>query len=140
MSSQPNLPSYADVDDKKAEISHAETVPTLSKEDDLKRVHAVQAEDDAARILAEAETTEFSVEDDKRVLRKIDLWVLTPMILIYTIQQMDKSSVSYAAVFGLQKATGLHGTMYPWLSSIVYIMQLIIQPVSVLPALFLCEN
>lgn len=82
----PSPPEYNEDMEKKVEIAHQETLPTLSKEDDIKRVHATQAEDDAARILAEAETTEFDVADDKRVLRKIDLWVLTPMILIYTIQ------------------------------------------------------
>lgn len=44
--------------------------------------------------------------------------------------QMDKSSVSYAAVFDLQKHTNLHGTQYSWLSSVVYCSQLVCQPIS----------
>lgn len=43
---------------------------------------------------------------------------------------MDKSSVSYAAVFDLQKHTNLHGTQYSWLSSVVYCAQLVCQPIS----------
>jgi hypothetical protein len=43
---------------------------------------------------------------------------------------MDKSSVSYAAVFNLQTETGLVGTQYSWLSSIVYVAQLVCQPLS----------
>lgn len=48
----------------------------------------------------------------------------------YFIQQMDKSSVSYAAVFDLAKHTNLHGTQYSWLSSVVYCAQLVCQPIS----------
>lgn len=47
-----------------------------------------------------------------------------------TAPQMDKSSVSYAAVFELQKETGLHGSQYSWLSSVVYCAQLVCQPIS----------
>lgn len=44
--------------------------------------------------------------------------------------QLDKSSVSYSAVFDLQKETNLHGTQFSWLSSIVYVAQLVCQPLS----------
>lgn len=43
---------------------------------------------------------------------------------------MDKSSLSWAAVFDLQKLTHLHGTEFSWLTSCVYIAQLIAQPLS----------
>lgn len=75
--------------------------------------------DDAAKLLAEAGGhVEYSPADSKRVLRKIDLYVCLPMCLVYCIQQvstrrnctslfldagqLDKSSISYAAVFGIQ--------------------------------------
>lgn len=38
--------------------------------------------------------------------------------------------MSYAAVFDLISATGLHGTQYSWLTSVVYLAQLIFQPLS----------
>jgi len=50
--------------------------------------------------------------------------------LVYFIQQMDKSAVSYAAVFDLQAEAHLVGTEYSWLSSVVYCSQLVCQPVS----------
>ena len=43
---------------------------------------------------------------------------------------MDKSSVSYAAVFNLQKEAHLVGIEYSWLSSVVYCAQLVCQPIS----------
>ncbi|KAL7424634.1 hypothetical protein Q5752_000318 [Cryptotrichosporon argae] len=86
--------------------------------------------DDAARLLQEAGGVEYTQEESKRVLRRIDLYVCLPMCITYFIQQMDKSSVSYAAVFGLQTATGLVGTQYAWLTSAVYLAQLVCQPLS----------
>jgi hypothetical protein len=38
------------------------------------------------------------------------------MCIIYTIQNMDKQSLSYAAVFNLQAETHLVGTEYSWLT------------------------
>ena len=52
------------------------------------------------------------------------------MCLVYWLQQLDKSSVSYAAVFDLRESTGLTGSQYPWLSSSVYVAQLVFQPLS----------
>ncbi|TXT04298.1 hypothetical protein VHUM_04185 [Vanrija humicola] len=86
--------------------------------------------DDAARILAEAGNFEASLEDRKRVLRRIDIYVCIPMCLVYFLQQLDKQSLNYAAVFDLQKETNLHGTQFSWLTSIVYILQLVTQPLS----------
>jgi hypothetical protein len=45
---------------------------------------------------------------------------------IYFCQQLDKSSVSFAANFGLREDANLSGTEYSWLSSIIYFAQLIL--------------
>lgn len=47
---------------------------------------------------------------------------------VYFCQQLDKSSLSFASVFGLKDDAHLHGTEYSWLSSIVYFAQLVFQP------------
>ncbi|GFZ48398.1 hypothetical protein JCM24511_06146 [Saitozyma sp. JCM 24511] len=116
------------------QFEHAEEVvppATLEAGNVKKRFHANHQLDDAKRLLEEAGGQhEFSLEDRKRVLRKIDLFVCVPMCLVYWIQQLDKSSVSYAAVFDLQTATHLIGSQYSWLSSIGYIAQLVAQPLS----------
>jgi len=43
---------------------------------------------------------------------------------IYFCQQLDKSSVSFAANFGLREDANLTGSEYSWLSSIIYFAQL----------------
>ncbi|WVW79035.1 hypothetical protein I302_100998 [Kwoniella bestiolae CBS 10118] len=120
-------------DEKVVQQEHIEVAHTLDPEAGhapAKKGANTQL-DDAARLLAEAGGhVEYTPQESKRVLRLIDLYVCLPMCLVYFIQQLDKSSVSYSAVFGLQKETGLVGTQYSWLSSIVYIAQLICQPLS----------
>ncbi len=90
--------------------------------------------DEAARVLAEAEVDEASItvspEDDRRILRRIDMAVLPAMLLVYFLQQLDKSSISYTAVFNIVDETHLVGSQYSWLSSIVYVAQLVFQPLS----------
>lgn len=51
--------------------------------------------DDAARILHEAGGQhEFSAEDKRRVLRRIDLFVCVPMCITYFIQQVSATYLS----------------------------------------------
>lgn len=73
---------------------------------------------------------DITVEQERAVLRKIDLWVLPVVLMVYFLQQLDKSSLSYTSVFGIVSATNLVGSQYSWLNSIVYVAQLIWQPVS----------
>ncbi|KDN46898.1 hypothetical protein RSAG8_03975, partial [Rhizoctonia solani AG-8 WAC10335] len=73
---------------------------------------------------------EISPEEDAAVLRKVDRWLLPVMLMVYFLQQLDKSSLSYASVFGIVSDTNLVGSQYSWLGSIVYVAQLIWQPIS----------
>ncbi|CAK7214050.1 hypothetical protein SCUCBS95973_002014 [Sporothrix curviconia] len=69
-----------------------------------------------------------SPADNKRILRKIDLVILPIILVVYFLQALDKATLSYASVFGLITDTGLVGTQYSWLGSIVYLAQLVAQP------------
>ncbi|WVQ65513.1 uncharacterized protein L199_003689 [Kwoniella botswanensis] len=86
--------------------------------------------DEAAAYLAQAGPVEYTAEERRAVIRKIDIFVCIPMCLTYFLQQLDKSSLSYAAVFDIQKEANLVGNQYSWLNSIVYFAQLGLQPVS----------
>ncbi|KAF7321795.1 Allantoate permease [Mycena kentingensis (nom. inval.)] len=85
---------------------------------------------DAALKIIGSTRREITAEESAGVLRKIDRWVLSVMLLVYFLQQLDKSSLSYTSVFGIVQETNLVGTQYSWLSSIVYVAQLVWQPVS----------
>jgi len=66
--------------------------------------------------------------DDRRVLRRIDLVILPIMLTVYFLQALDKATLAYASVFGLIDDTHLVGDQYSWLGSIVYLAQLVMQP------------
>jgi hypothetical protein len=72
--------------------------------------------DKAAQLLKEAgHAVVVTPEDNKRILRKIDLAILPIILVIYCLQSLDKTALSYASVFGLVKDTNLVGHEYSWL-------------------------
>jgi hypothetical protein len=85
--------------------------------------------DDALQLIEDmGYSTILTPENNKKVLRKIDLRLLPILLAIYFLQQLDKSTLSYASVFGLIEKAHLHGKMYSWLGSVVYLAQLVFQP------------
>ncbi|KAF2162876.1 hypothetical protein M409DRAFT_68849 [Zasmidium cellare ATCC 36951] len=56
----------------------------------------------------------------KRVVRKIDFWILPLLFVTYNFNFMDKTILSSASVFGLKDSTNLKGSQYSWVSSIFY--------------------
>ncbi|KAH8878618.1 MFS general substrate transporter [Thozetella sp. PMI_491] len=57
---------------------------------------------------------------DKRLLRKIDRYILPIMCLIYGMNYLDKTTLSYSSVMGMIGDLNLQGTNYQWLDSIFY--------------------
>ncbi|KAI5968844.1 hypothetical protein CANMA_002018 [Candida margitis] len=64
---------------------------------------------------------------DKRILRKIDAYLLPVMCLLYCFQFMDKLSTSYSAILGLREELGMVGDMYSWTSTCFYIGYLVFE-------------
>ena len=96
-------------------------------------VEAVSAnlagKDRAAQLLQQVDhPIHVTQADNARVLRKIDLTILPILLTVYCLQYLDKATLSYASVFGLIKDAHLHGEDYSWLGSIVYVAQLVFQP------------
>ncbi|KAG9636468.1 putative MFS allantoate transporter, partial [Aureobasidium melanogenum] len=66
------------------------------------------------------EVIELDEATNKRLLRKID-WNLMPvMCIVYGLNYLDKTTLSYASVMGIKKDTHLEGLDYQWLSSMFY--------------------
>ncbi|KAE8443146.1 hypothetical protein EG329_002315 [Mollisiaceae sp. DMI_Dod_QoI] len=59
-------------------------------------------------------------EQEARVLRKIDWFILPLMGFCYMLQYTDKVSLGYSTQLGLMKDLKLVGTEYSWTSSIFY--------------------
>ncbi|KAH9884054.1 putative MFS allantoate transporter [Xylariomycetidae sp. FL2044] len=59
-------------------------------------------------------------EEERKLVRKIDLMILPYLAVCYAFFYIDKTTLSYAAIFGIQDDLGLHGSEYNWLSSMFY--------------------
>lgn len=71
-------------------------------------VDSLLGKDKAAQFLkAQGEDIVLTPQEDKRVLRKID-WRLMPLLLtIYSLQFLDKTTLSYASVFGVSSRSSV---------------------------------
>ncbi|OBT46777.1 hypothetical protein VE00_02660 [Pseudogymnoascus sp. WSF 3629] len=108
-----------------ADIGHVERV--LSGDEDLKdhmdlnRIDAEVAKytSDVREIITE--------EESNRLLKLIDRRVLVIMILTYFLQAIDKGTLSFASIMGIEKDLNLVGQDYSWLITGVYIAILIVE-------------
>lgn len=54
----------------------------------------------------------FTQEEEHLVIRRIDMFILPLMCLIFFAQYLDKQSLTYAAVFGLETELKMAGHDY----------------------------
>lgn len=107
-------PQKAPLDDIDSKVEHAEQNTHNDKANQVLKesVHAIV----------------LTPENNARVLRKIDLLILPVVLGTYFLQALDKATLAYASVFGLVEDTGLVGHQYSWLGAVVYLAQLVAQP------------
>ena len=63
---------------------------------------------------------EVDAETNKRLLRKIDLHIMPLICIVYFLQYIDKTAISYASVTGILESTHLHGNQFNWVASIFF--------------------
>ncbi|KAF8333911.1 allantoate permease [Amanita rubescens] len=87
--------------------------------------------DEALQVLKSEEKNHvITEEENRRVLRKIDLHLMPLMFAIYFLQYMDKQTLSFSSVFGIRRDAHLIGDEYSWLGSILFIAEILCQPLS----------
>lgn len=74
-------------------------------------------QDDNYDIYQRYRGSEFTPEEEARVLRKIDIRLIPLLFGIYLIQYLDKNSLNFASVYGLKTGTKLEGQDYSWLGA-----------------------
>lgn len=112
------------------EVSQNDTVENVETNHyDEKRAIDLTHKDKAAIFLQNQERLEVTPAENKRILKRIDLRLLPILLVVYFLQQLDKSVLSYSSVFGLIEDAKLVGQEYSWLGSVIYIAQLVMQPV-----------
>ncbi|KAF4628297.1 hypothetical protein G7Y89_g9857 [Cudoniella acicularis] len=76
--------------------------------------------DDNYELYKDGKNVEADPAELKKVLRKIDYRVIPILFVTYMLQYLDKNSINFSSVYGLQKGTDLVGQDYSWLGSIFY--------------------
>ncbi|KAJ5950077.1 hypothetical protein N7454_001661 [Penicillium verhagenii] len=88
--------------------------------------------DEALKILHE-EFEPYTEEEEKRVRRKIDVRLVSLMLLVNGIQFIDKNTMSSAGTYGIIQQADLKGQQFSLLTSIFYIGYILAQyPTNVL--------
>ncbi|KAJ6049644.1 hypothetical protein N7444_006360 [Penicillium canescens] len=103
--------------------SATESAPTRLGE----KVPVVQSTvgDGALQLLAEAGSVGVvDPETSRRLLRKIDLYVMPLICIVYFLQYLDKIAISYASVTGMRESAKLYGNQFNWVSSVFFFGQL----------------
>ncbi|CAG8972763.1 hypothetical protein HYALB_00006855 [Hymenoscyphus albidus] len=96
---------------------------TTTENGDMKILHADPNDGDEALKAFEGhdEPIVMTPEMEKALLRKIDLNLMPMLCVVYGLNYLDKTTLSYASVMGLQKSIHLKGDNYQWLGSMFYI-------------------
>ncbi|KAK8113948.1 hypothetical protein PG999_006017 [Apiospora kogelbergensis] len=84
----------------------------------------VQDGDAALQYVNAGEMIEMTPEDEKSLLRKIDLRIVPLMFGCYFLQYLDKTLINYANVMGLRKDTSITGDQYSELATVFYVTYL----------------
>ncbi len=67
----------------------------------IKHANANDA-DDALRVFAHGEVITMTPEEEKKLLRKIDLNIMPFLCVVYGLNYLDKTTLSYASIMGLK--------------------------------------
>ena len=63
---------------------------------------------------------ELDAPTQRRLLRRIDARLMPLLCVVYGLNYLDKTTLSYASVMGIKADIGLSGDEYSWLGSVFY--------------------
>lgn len=72
------------------------------------------------KAFANGEIVEVDEATNKRLLRIIDFRMMPLMCVVYGLNYLDKTTLSYASIMGIKKDINLVGDNYQWLGSMFY--------------------
>lgn len=76
--------------------------------------------DTAEALFDDAAPEPYTQDEERRLVRKIDFMIIPYLAVCYAFFYIDKTTLSYAAIFGIREDLHLVGTDYSWLSSMFY--------------------
>ncbi|KAI4743969.1 MFS general substrate transporter [Aureobasidium sp. EXF-12298] len=107
-------------DGAKDGAEHREKIDAIEDPAEWKGVSIKEDGDVAQRLFASQPHEPIDPAEEARVVRKIDLMILPYLAVCYAFFYIDKTTLSYAAIFGIREDLHIHGQQYSWLSSIFY--------------------
>lgn len=129
-----NTAEKGELDDKDINVSKIEPVASFTRDNIGKnnlittftsptgRVISVTGDvDEAMKIAIDIDDIAYDENEDKRLFRKINIYLLPLICILYACQFMDKVSTSYAAVMGFRDAFNMVGDMYSWCGTAFYL-------------------
>lgn len=120
-----SLPAEQDVDVEKA-VATEELQPSgvhqQHRQPDEKLLKHSHDADEAMKAFVGREGQVITIDKatDRRLLRTIDRHLMPIMCLVYGMNYLDKTTLSYASIMGIKKDIGLVGNDYQWLGSLFY--------------------
>ncbi|RCI12914.1 hypothetical protein L249_0763 [Ophiocordyceps polyrhachis-furcata BCC 54312] len=103
------MTTMASRDERDGETTPAEAPPSWSTTDEK-----------AATIVQGAAGSSISLQDDARILRRIDLCLMPVMAVTYMFHFLDKSALGFTAIMGLREDLRLSGQHFSWASGVYY--------------------
>lgn len=106
----------------KPEVENLDTASSIEKKELATATQLPTKETNTPLEIAQhqEEGLEYSQQEVKALVHKLD-WIIIHLIVIrYIFFFADKTTLSYAAIFGLKEDLKLHGTEYSWLSAVFY--------------------
>ena len=102
------------------------TSTVISLNGKVKLIHEKDA-DIAMQYVSEIVDLELDPAYERKLLWKIDLYLLPIIIALMSCQLMDKTTNSYASIMGMQKDLNMSASEYSWVGSSFYFGYLIFQ-------------
>ncbi|KAM0755854.1 MFS general substrate transporter [Meredithblackwellia eburnea MCA 4105] len=69
----------------------------------------------------------LSEEDNTRLRRKVDRYLLPPMMFLYFLQFLDKTSLGQSVLLGVKTSNHISQSQYNWLNTIFYLAYLVFE-------------
>ncbi|KIK43685.1 hypothetical protein CY34DRAFT_803520 [Suillus luteus UH-Slu-Lm8-n1] len=92
-----------------------------------KCVHLSTKDVDSGAQLVAGLISALDPDEALKIRRKIDRHIMPLMCVLYWIQFMDKTTLGYASVLGIQQATNLTTNEYNWLGTVFYLSYLLFE-------------
>ncbi|KAI0144018.1 major facilitator superfamily transporter allantoate [Hypoxylon sp. NC0597] len=105
--------SSADVEKAVEDSYDAAGISSISK-------HVDGNDPDEALKLVAGEVIVLTPDDEKKLLRKIDRHLMPLLCIVYGLNYLDKTTLSYASIMGIKTDLNLEGQDYSWIASVFY--------------------